>query len=827
MHDPVCAHLPDSTSIQERVTGLDRLRLLASKPSIRFLLVTTVLLTILLACFAKTLGSYFLADDFGNVNYISKICEGDWYRLLRNFAGPCMELPAVCLYRPFLVVLLTLDYLIWKTNAFGYLLTNLLFVLGDALLVYAITRRLTIGWDESRSTLVSLLSAALFAANPLHCECVSWVVEVGDTACCFFYLASMLCFLRKGLTRHGATTFLGLLFFWIAMLTKEAALGLPALLAVIALVSPEVLTDDGNSEASFGQRLVRALRFSLPLWISAAIYFLIRYWALGTLFGGYAGSVGAELNTGLFARWTNLNNFLKIFYPFNQGVLGVGGLYHIYLKATYLVLFGLLLARLVVQGLPWRMLSLIVVWFLTSIAPIYQVWGLGPNLEGARFLFFCTVPLSIFLPVCLLSPSKISNNNRIRKIIDLLSAASLVCLVLIYSRITFENNIPWISAGDQTRSCLKQALALGSEVASGQKVVLLGLPNERNGAHMILNGITFSLMMQPPFSRSSYSNRFLTFAPFSYGDADLINAQRLQRCWLSANVLGLYVWDEDTLSFKPVRLDRKEQASATLPTEIMQQRGTQLSLSSKDHGQYSFDNGEIVAEDCSKGFAVAIAPLDFSPSHADFLQFDVARPPNSKQENLYVFWKCQGHEKDRWICGSEHSDYTLPACSTDSFQTVRLRLSKYWRWFAGGNIAQVRIEFPSCARLRLRNLQFISGLDLVPNPSLVGCYEDNLGINKVTAGETSVFVDARAIRGCSKVQLEIFKPNFLLENMSREAELSAVLQTFSQPGNCATMSIPAGVFPASGLYQIRAYCLSKDDRLVGEKSDPITIDIKK
>ena len=179
---------------------------------------------------------------------------------------------------------------------------------------------------------------------------------------------------------------MGVAFFWIALLFKETAIGLPAVLAGVCFFLPECFQ---SKASSLKERLRLAIKESTPLWITAAVYFLVRFLTLDTVAGGYTGDIGAGLMANIAQRWSNYATIFRIIYPVNSGAFGpVGYYYWGILSILYAVLFTLTVVRFLNGNCPKRMLSFLGLWMLTTIAPLYQLWGLGENLEGPDFSFF-------------------------------------------------------------------------------------------------------------------------------------------------------------------------------------------------------------------------------------------------------------------------------------------------------------------------------------------------------------------------------------------------------------------------------------------------------
>ena len=114
--------------------------------------------------FNRTLGTYFLADDFGEIAYVSRIVGGEYGLIWLNFTGNFMQIPSMSVWRPWLLMSLLFDYLLWGTNPFGYYLTNLLSYNAVVLLFYWFIRQITAAWTSTRSGAAALFASALFLA---------------------------------------------------------------------------------------------------------------------------------------------------------------------------------------------------------------------------------------------------------------------------------------------------------------------------------------------------------------------------------------------------------------------------------------------------------------------------------------------------------------------------------------------------------------------------------------------------------------------------------------------------------------------------------------
>lgn len=126
-------------------------------------------------------------------------------------------------YAPVQMVSYMLDYKLWGLHAGGFLLTNLLLHLGNALLVYRLLLSLVGG------RLAAWAGAMLFALHPVQVETVAWISQRKNLLALFFFLLAWLFYLamdaehRKRRLYYGASI-VALLF---ALLAKSVAVFFP------------------------------------------------------------------------------------------------------------------------------------------------------------------------------------------------------------------------------------------------------------------------------------------------------------------------------------------------------------------------------------------------------------------------------------------------------------------------------------------------------------------------------------------------------------------------------------------------------------------------
>lgn len=167
-------------------------------------------------------------------------------------------------YRPIQIVLYTLGYAIGGLSPTPYHAINLLFHTLASLMVFAVC--LELGFAGP----LALLGGALFAAHPIHTEAVAWIAATPEVTCGFLYFAALWAFLRSGSGAHRPLWILSAALFFVALLSKEMAITLPAV-ALMLTLRPHA------KPISWTRRIV----LMVPYGVATVAYFALRIRALG------------------------------------------------------------------------------------------------------------------------------------------------------------------------------------------------------------------------------------------------------------------------------------------------------------------------------------------------------------------------------------------------------------------------------------------------------------------------------------------------------------------------------------------------------------------
>jgi len=129
-------------------------------------------------------------------------------------------------YRPVLTLTYLLDYHFWKTNAFGYHLTNVIIHILNAILLYLLLIYLLPRYIKKEFIFsAALLSGVFFCLHPIQTEVVNGVAFRDDALFCVFFLLSLIFYLKNKLSSSKKFFYLfSLVCYFLALLSKEMAL---------------------------------------------------------------------------------------------------------------------------------------------------------------------------------------------------------------------------------------------------------------------------------------------------------------------------------------------------------------------------------------------------------------------------------------------------------------------------------------------------------------------------------------------------------------------------------------------------------------------------
>jgi 4-amino-4-deoxy-L-arabinose transferase-like glycosyltransferase len=130
-------------------------------------------------------------------------------------------------YHPLTSVSLMFDSMLFGAKPAGFHLTNLLFHTANSILLFLVFCRLT------NRLWPSAFVAALFALHPVHVESVAWISERKDVLSAFFFMLTLLAYIRYVEKSSAGRLVLALLFFALGLFSKSMLVTLPLILLLL------------------------------------------------------------------------------------------------------------------------------------------------------------------------------------------------------------------------------------------------------------------------------------------------------------------------------------------------------------------------------------------------------------------------------------------------------------------------------------------------------------------------------------------------------------------------------------------------------------------
>ncbi|XP_054722194.1 protein O-mannosyl-transferase TMTC1-like isoform X2 [Uloborus diversus] len=237
-----------------------------------------------IACYMNSLEGEFVHDDMVSItvnpDVIGKAPVKDIF--YNDFWGKPMSDPTSHKsYRPLTVLTFRLNHVFFGLSAWSYHCVNVCLHISVSLLVTILCFEV-LRWSREDT----VIAALFFATHPIHTEAVSSVVGRAEVLSAFFFLSSLLAFIKS--TRNGINNEKWLLWLFLSMICSGFALlakeqGITVLIVCIAW---RVLQLIGNTRWETPKILLKRGLFLLTdaiLWTTVVMFVMLvafRLWML-------------------------------------------------------------------------------------------------------------------------------------------------------------------------------------------------------------------------------------------------------------------------------------------------------------------------------------------------------------------------------------------------------------------------------------------------------------------------------------------------------------------------------------------------------------------
>jgi len=349
-------------------------------------------------------------------------------------------------------------------NAWKWHLDNVILHLLCTLLVFFIGRRLGLNlW-------ASIFFAGLFGIHPMRVESVAWVTERKDVLFGFFYLLSMLYYI-KYVTEEKKKIYWAIIYisFALSLLSKIQAVILP-----ISMILIDYYFD---GKLDFKKILMKAPMFMMSLIIGVVGIIKLRNYGTLDSQADYSG-----LQRIFIGSWQYTIYLTKSIVPFKMSPLypyPPSIPFHFYLSfVSFIATGGILIWAYMKEK---RAIFFGLGFFLVNVFLLLQILGAGQGFLADRFTYIAYIGL--FFMFAYYAQKLAEAKPNLKKVIMGISAAAL----LVYGMMTFKQNKIWKNSGTLWTHVLKyykqSTLPYGNRANyyrdNGQKAAALADYNER------------------------------------------------------------------------------------------------------------------------------------------------------------------------------------------------------------------------------------------------------------------------------------------------------------------------------------------------------------
>ncbi len=280
-----------------------------------------------------------------------------------------------------------LDVSLFGMDAGRHHLVNVFFHLANTILLYVAFRRMT------RNERASALVAALFAVHPLHVESVAWVTERKDLLSAFFFLLTVLAYLRYYERPRVGRYLVALSLFVLGLLSKPILVTVPFVLLLLDVWPLARFSPAAGAEG--GTRPSFLLLEKVPFMAITVLFCMVMLRTQSTI---------PSLNA-LVPLWARAGNALVAAADYLRKAAWPSGLTIFYphpgrnLVSWHVASAGLVLCAVSAWAVgqhrrrPWVFVGWF--WFLGMLVPVLGLVPLGSWAMADRYTYLPLIGLSI------------------------------------------------------------------------------------------------------------------------------------------------------------------------------------------------------------------------------------------------------------------------------------------------------------------------------------------------------------------------------------------------------------------------------------------------
>ncbi|MDI6738427.1 MAG: tetratricopeptide repeat protein [Nanoarchaeota archaeon] len=330
-------------------------------------------------------------------------------------------------WHPLTNISYAIDYAIGGLNPFGYHLVNNIFhSLNTFLVVLLSVQILTVTGRLSDKAILmaSAITGLLFGIHPIHVESVAWVSERKDVLCAFFFILSLMSYIRYAAFNQenppqspfGKRGFylLSLTFFILALMSKPMAVTLPVVMLILDW-HPLGRLNRETIKVIFIEKIpffALSIASSIVTTTIMQVSSVIRPLALYPL----SKNILLAGNAFFFYLYKIFYpDVLSPFYPYPEKIISL--YYNLYLPA-------LIIATITVFCILYKnkkaLLAVFGCYFI-MLFPVLGIVPIGLQIAADRYTYLPSISIFLLVGACLVSSYYLINKKVVKTILAIFS----------------------------------------------------------------------------------------------------------------------------------------------------------------------------------------------------------------------------------------------------------------------------------------------------------------------------------------------------------------------------------------------------------------------
>lgn len=770
----------------------------------KVIVLTIFALTIITTlAYSPILFNWFVGDDFVHLIWLKKAMVNPEL-ILRNFYHNWLDVQTTSFYRPLISVFMSLDYSIWKVNGLGFHITNLFFHIVATISIFLFASGIfqdAFPKDKNEknrfleSTIYAFCAAAIFGLYPLHSEAVAWITGRVDVIVTAFICLSLLAY-RHYRINHKDLKFMGLalLSMTLALTSKEMAITLPFIFFAYSF-----FLEDKPEKNNLLKNLILCTKAVIPFFVLLAIYFLVRYFSLGTILGGYDNSFMPTVSIRHYVE-TWIHGLRMFLIPLNREIIPSSNPITYLWIITLLSTLGLYVFNLFTQPVSRKLSGFLLVFLVFAFLPVYKLFAIANDLQGSRLGHVASVAFALLVSISFIYNKK--DDPKAKRVFAGLVAASYT--ILCFSGLWI-NNTNWRSAGQEANAIRDGLKQIYKPIKGDPQVLLINLPDNIKGAYVARNALD-GMTKSPQFPRDIKNclmvNPLEPVVPFGF----LKDSLRKER-----DKVSVFNWASQSKSFGKISIPK---SSYPIEKQWIDKDLKTICPSLEEYRELLLLRGNkessivLPSTPCFDMELLSITITDFRFS---------SKAPQAILYYTNSLNKERSNQKSivRQINPSTtESTITFPLCSRPD-------------WVLGGNSEKLILKLSGVKTAYMVKAELSSKATTMPfvyfdNSGYLG----TKGYLHLSQKEESkeIFINGTGVQNTKGTMLVSLKANKFFKELNADSPESDFL--FRVMANrTSTIKLERKMFPSVGIYELRPWCINTNNQLFRIAGDHIVVSV--